>query len=396
MSNTHLQKKIILGKKEDRRILAGHPWVFSNEVREVIGEPGIGDIVELFSAGGLSLGIGFYNPHSLIAFRLLSTVVEEIDQTFFHKRLSTSVELRKRLYPQGNAFRLVHGEADYLPGLVIDKFGDYFSLQTFSYGMDQQVPIICDVLESLFAPKGIIERNESPLRTLDGLEQKKGVLRGTAGIPEISEGGLTFRVDLLEGQKTGFFLDQRENRLAVKRYSPAMKVLDCFSNDGGFALHCASAGASVVIGIDDSTDAVRRASTNAQLNQLENVRFEKADVFKKLQEFATLNETFDLIILDPPSFTKSKKNVVTAKKGYRELNAAAIRLLNKNGILVSASCSHHITSDVFLDIVNGAARDFGRDPQLLEWREAAPDHPTVPGVPETRYLKLGILRLLSR
>jgi 23S rRNA (cytosine1962-C5)-methyltransferase len=184
--------------------------------------------------------------------------------------------------------------------------------------------------------------------------------------------------------------------LAVKRYSPAMKVLDCFSNDGGFALHCASTGASVVIGIDDSADAVRRASTNAQLNQLENVRFEKADVFKKLQEFATLNETFDLIILDPPSFTKSKKNVVTAKKGYRELNAAAIRLLNKNGILVSASCSHHITSDVFLDIVNGAARDFGRDPQLLEWREAAPDHPTVPGGPETRYLKLGILRLLSR
>jgi len=396
MSNTHLKKRIILGKKEDRRILAGHPWVFSNEVREVIGQPGIGDVVELFSAGGISLGIGFYNPHSLIAFRLLSTVVEEINHTFFHKRLSTSLELRKRLYPYEKAFRLVHGEADYLPGLVIDKFGDFLSLQTFSFGMDRQLPVICDVIESLFAPKGIIERNESPLRTLDGLEQKKSVLRGIAGTPEITEGGLTFRIDTLGGQKTGFFLDQRENRMAVRRYAPGMKVLDCFSNDGGFALHCATAGSSSVIGIDDSADAVQRATTNARLNRLENVRFEKADVFKKLQEFASLNETFDMIILDPPSFTKSKKNVTTAKKGYRELNAAAIRLLNNNGILVSASCSHHITPDVFLDIVSGAARGLDRDPQLLEWREAAPDHPTVPGVPETRYLKLGILRVLTR
>ncbi len=396
MSNTHLKKRIILGKKEERRILSGHPWVFSNEVREVIGEPRIGDVVELFSAGGISLGIGFYNPHSLISFRLLSAVVEEIDHPFFHKKLSTALELRRGLYPNENAFRLVHGEADFLPGLVIDKFGDFLSVQTFSFGMDRQLPLICDVLESLFAPKGIIERNESPLRTMDGLELKKSVLRGTAGTTEINEGGLIFRVNLLEGQKTGFFLDQRENRLALKRYAPGRKVLDCFSNDGGFALHCASAGASAVLGIDNSTDAVQRASTNAHRNRLENVRFEKSDVFKKLQEFATQEESFDLIILDPPSFTRSKKNVVTAKKGYRELNTAAIRLLNRNGILVSASCSHHITSDVFLGIVDGAARKLGRDPQLLEWREAAPDHPTIPGVPETRYLKLGILRLLSR
>ena len=395
MDERHLQKRIILKKNEEHRVVGGHPWVFSNEIRETRGSPFMGEVVELFTAGGLTLGIGLYNPHSLIAFRLLSSAIEEIDAGFFRSRIARALDLRQTLYPGSAVYRLVHGEGDLLPGLIIDRFNEYCVVQTFSNGMDARLPLICDALESLLSPKGIIERNESPLRTLEELPQKKGILRGEAGSTTINLNGLLFNVDVLEGQKTGFFLDQRENRGAIERYSKNARVLDCFCNDGGFSLFAAKGGAAAVTGLDSSEEAIRNATENAALNGLPAARFEQADVFTMLTSLAEKGASYDLLILDPPSFTRSRKTVQTAKKGYKELHAGAFRLLRKGGTLATASCSHHIEPEVFLSIVDETARKAGRQVQLLEWRGAAPDHPSLPSVPETRYLKFGIFRLLD-
>jgi len=388
-----MTKHIILKSKEDRRIRAGHPWVFSNEIREIRGEPQAGDVVELRTAGGKSLGVGFYNPHSLIAFRLLSTRVEDCDADFFKRRITHAFALRKLLYPEGDTFRVVHGESDFLPGLVVDKFNQFLAVQTFSYGMDVRLPMICDVLESLFHPQGIVERNESPLRTLESLPQEKGVLRGSVEPTIIEDCGVRFEVNILEGQKTGFFLDQRENRLALRRLCRDAEVLDCFCNEGGFALHAVRGGARAVLAIDASAEALRQAIANAALNAIDRVAFEQADVFEAMKHLVDEERQFDVVILDPPSFTKSKKNVPAAKQGYKELHMLACRLLRRGGILATASCSHHILPDVFLDIVDTTARKAGKAVQLLDWRSAAPDHPILPSVPETRYLKFGIFRV---
>jgi 23S rRNA (cytosine1962-C5)-methyltransferase len=394
MSLPHLKKQIILKKNEERRILSGHPWAFSNEIRETKGEPALGEVVELLAANGLTLGIGLYNPHSLIAFRLLSTHIEEIGFDFFHGRIEQALALRKKIYPDSTSYRLVHGEGDFLPGLIVDKYNDYLVVQTFSYGMDTRLDMICDVLDSLLKPAGIIERNESPMRLLEKLPQEKGILRGTSSPTVISEHGIQYTVDMIDGQKTGFFLDQRENRAAMRRYCTDARVLDCFCNDGGFALNASHGGASAVIGVDVSADAVQRAQNNAQLSQIGNVQFEKADAFEKLRQLRSTGTMFDVVVLDPPSFAKSRKHVPTARKGYKELNEEALRVVKAGGILATASCSHHIDPEVFLEIVDDTARKNGRALQLLEWRGAAPDHPTLPAVPETRYLKFGIFRVM--
>lgn len=385
---------IVLRKNEDHRILAGHPWVFSNEIMEIHGSPAAGDVVEVRSAKQYPLGVGFYHPHSLIAVRLLSHTVEEITPEFLHRRITEALELRMLLFPGSTVYRLVHGESDFLPGLIVDRFNDFLSIQTLSYGMDARLPIICDALESMLHPRGIVERNESPLRVLEHLPVKRGILRGETSDVEIEEHGLRYRIDILGGQKTGFFLDQRENRLLARRFAGGKHVLDCFCNDGGFSLNSAFAGASSVLGLDISGDAVERATFNAHLNGLTNVRFEIADVFERLKEMTATGEKFDVIVLDPPSFTKSKKTVQAAKKGYRQLHGSAFGVLSPGGILITASCSHHITAETFLEIISETARKMNRRVQLLEWRAAAPDHPVIPAAPETRYLKLGVFRVL--
>jgi 23S rRNA (cytosine1962-C5)-methyltransferase len=393
MNEPLIDTSIILRKNEDHRVAAGHPWVFSNEIREIKGTPAIGDVVDVRSAGGLPLGIGFYNPHSLIAVRLVSRTPIVVDEAFFRDRFATALALRKQLMPREETFRLVHGEGDFLPGLIIDKFNEYFSVQTLSYGMDARLPFICDALDAMFHPAGIIERNESPLRTLERLEQKKGVLRGTVAPTIITEHGLRYTVDVLEGQKTGFFLDQRVNRVAVRAFAGGASVLDCFCNDGGFALNAARGGARTVTGIDASEDAIARARKNAELNSLPAIQFERADVFDKLDVLSSAGEKFDVVILDPPSFTKNRKTVPVAKKGYKDLHTKALRVLRKGGYLLSASCSHHIEPDVFLSLIDETARKNGRIIQLLDWRGASPDHPTLLAVPETRYLKFGVFRV---
>ncbi len=389
-----LDRRVVLKKNEDHRVAAGHPWVFSNELQTISGNPGPGDVVEILNAGGRTLGIGFYHPHSLIAVRLLSPRLEPVDRPFFRDRIGQALRLRERICRGSAAYRLVNGESDFLPGLIIDRFADVCVLQTFSYGMDARQELICDVLEELLHPRAIVERNESPLRALESLPERRGPLRGEPGPVEIEEHGIRYSLHPLEGQKTGFFLDQRENRLLAQRYGSGGRVLDCFCNDGGFALNAARGGATSVLAIDASEEETRRGEQNARLNGITNVTFETGDVFARLRSLRENNERFNLIILDPPSFTRSRKNVPAAKRGYRELHEGALRLLFRDGFLITSSCSHHIEPETFLQVIQESALRCGRSLQTLEWRGAAPDHPTLPPVPETRYLKLGVFRAL--
>jgi 23S rRNA (cytosine1962-C5)-methyltransferase len=384
---------IRLKPKEDHRIRDGHPWVFSNEIATVTGSPQAGDVVPVLSSINTLLGIGFYQPRSLIAARMLSRNEESVDEIFFRKRLSRALELRTTLFPGSTVYRLAHGESDQLPGLIVDRYNEYLVVQTFSLGMDLRKRVIVDVLASLFQPAGIIERNESPLRELEQLPRQKGILFGTSGVTTVDDHGIKILLDPLEGQKTGAFLDQRENRLRVRRYAAGARVLDLFCNDGGFALHAAAGGAREVIAIDSAADAIRRANANVALNHITTVRFMEQDVFEALTALRGEEASFDVVILDPPSFTRTKKNVQTAKRGYRELHMGAMHLLRRGGYLCTASCSHHILPEVFEEIVADSARGAGRTLQLLEWRGASPDHPLIPGVPETGYLKFGIFRV---
>jgi len=394
MAAIRREQQVLLRRKEDRRIRSGHPWVFSNEIRETKGSPGAGDLVSVLDAGGRSLGVGFYHPHSLIAVRLLASEGEEIDRGFFHRRISAALETRQRLFGTGTVYRLVHGEADFLPGLVIDRYNDLLVIQTTSAGMDRQLPLLCAILEEILHPEAIIERNESPLRDLEGLPHRTGFLTGSAQETDIELDGVVYRVDTLEGQKTGFFLDQRDNRTAVGGLASGLSVLDCFCNEGGFALTAARAGAAEVTGVDVSARAVERARLNAERNGLRHATFVEGDVFAYLKEVRAAGQSFDLVVLDPPSFTRNRKTVPQARQGYLDLHRSALAVLRRPGLLCTASCSYHITPDTFLEIIDRACREAGRPAQLLEWRGASADHPVLPAVPETRYLKFGIFRIL--
>jgi 23S rRNA (cytosine1962-C5)-methyltransferase len=387
-----VKKQVVLRKNEEHRIQAGHQWVFSNETKTVHGDPEAGDLVELLRYDEKFLGVGFYNPHSLIAFRLLTSEREEISFDFFERRIQQALNLRTRLYPKEQTFRLVHGESDFLPGLIIDKYNESFSIQTLSAGMDRRLTLICDVLESLFHPKAIVERNESPLRSLEHLPLKKGVLRGTLDQIIISEHSIKYKVDLLNGQKTGFFLDQRENRRAIRRYVRGKRVFDFFCNEGGFALNAFAGGAQDVLGIDASDAAIAKAKVNAAINQATATTFEAGDSFERLKELQASHSMCDVVVLDPPSFSRNKKTVATALRAYKTLNKLALEILNEGGILVTASCSHHVTEEAFLGTVDAASRAAQRPIQMLECSGAAPDHPVLVSMPETKYLKFAIFQ----
>jgi 23S rRNA (cytosine1962-C5)-methyltransferase len=385
-----MKKQVVLRKGEEERLLSGHLWIFSNEVKSVLGDPEAGDVVELLRHDNKFLGVGFYNPHSLIAFRLLSREKEEISFEFLERRILEALQLRQRVYPHAETFRLVHGEGDYLPGLIIDKYNEYLAVQALSYGMSRRLTLVCDVLESIMHPKAIVERNESPLRLLEKLDQQKGVLRGTLDQPIITENGIKFKVDLLGGQKTGLFLDQRENRKSVRRYVKSASVLDCFCNEGGFSLNAAAGGSVSVDSFDISENAVVRARINATINQTVGVTFSEGDAFNVLKKSVDEGKRYDVVILDPPSFTRTRKHIATATKGYKEINSQAIRLLHPGGFLVTASCSHHISQDAFFAIIEASAKSAGRRIRIMESGGAGPDHPVLPSMPETTYLKFAI------
>ncbi len=389
-----------LKKHEDRRIRGGHPWVFSNEIERIDGERDPGAAAELYDAGGGFLGCGFYNPRSLIAFRLLSRVREDLDSVeFYDGRIRAALAHRLRLYPRAaetNAYRAVYGESDFLPGLVVDRYGDFLSLQFLSAGMEKRRDLIIEALRWVFAPKGIIARNDVSVRALEGLPVATEILLGE--IPdqiEVVENGLRFRLNLQQGQKTGGFLDQKENHQLLRDLAPGRDVLDCFCYSGGWAIHAARFGASSVLGIDISGAAIAQAGANAALNGVaERIRFEECDAFERLRTLGHEGRRFGVVVMDPPAFVKSRKNIAEATKGYLTVNRRALELLEPGGHLITCSCSYHMGREPFRETLVNAARLARREVRLVEARSQSPDHPVLLSFPESEYLKCFVLQVV--
>lgn len=390
--------KIVLGKGEDRRIRGGHPWVFSNEIREVQGEKIPGAAAEVYTAGGDLLGTGYYNPRSLIAVRLLAKERADIDSAdFYRERIMKALAYRHALYPGLITFRAVYGEGDFLPGLVVDRYGDFLTVQFLTMGIDCRRELIREVLTDIFQPRGIVARNDAAVRSLEGLEETVEILSGD--IPqniEIEEHGLRFRVDLLGGQKTGHFLDQKENHLLLQKIAAGKEVLDCFSYSGSWGIHAAAFAAAHVTCLDISDRAIALARENALINGLEGMMtFETVDVFDRLRSLRGQGRRFDVIVLDPPAFVKSKKTLKEAEKGYLTINRRAMEILTRGGYLITCSCSYHMERELFRDLLARAAQQAGRSMRLVKVRSQAPDHPVLLAVPETEYLKCFVLQAVS-
>jgi len=385
-----------LARGRHRRIQEGHPWVFRDDVEEVRGEVTPGDVVSVVDFRGRFLGKGYINPRSQIIVRMLTNRDEPIDRDFFRRRLERAWAYRQRVLSDTGACRVVFGEADFLPGLIVDKFGSVLVVQTLALGIDRWLPDIVDILDDLLHPRGIYERNDVPVRRLEGLEERKGYLRGEFD-PRLTivENGLEIAVDVAEGQKTGYFLDQRENRRAVRPYAAGGRVLDCFCNVGGFALNAAAGGAREVVAVDVSEQALAAAQENAVRNGLsDRIRFVAGNAFDILRQMEANRERFDLIILDPPAFAKNRAALEGAVRGYKEINLRALRMLSEGGFLVTCSCSYHMTPDLFKAVVADAALDARRRLRLVEERAQAPDHPILVGYDESHYLKCHIYEVV--
>ncbi|MBA2423597.1 MAG: class I SAM-dependent rRNA methyltransferase [Chitinophagales bacterium] len=388
--------KVILKKGKHQRIRSGHPWVYGNEIEMLHGAVEPGEIVEVYDAKNYFLGKGYYNERSQIRVRLLTRELdEEINEEFFRRRIISCWNYRKQLGYTEN-YRLVFGEADFLPALVIDKLGDFFVLQTLSLGMDRWKTTIVTVLEELFSPKGIYERNDVPVRKLEGLSEQKNFL--SASFPtkfKINEDGVKLSVDVENGQKTGFFLDQKDNRKALQFISEGADVLDCFCYTGSFALFAAKFGARHVLGIDVSDAAVDQARENATLNNFAHIcEFQVANAFDELPKWAKEKKIFDLIILDPPAFTKNRAALEAASRGYKEINLRAMKLIRKGGFLVTFSCSHFMEPGLFFEMIQQAAYDAGKTIRQVAFLSQSKDHPIMWNIEETNYLKGFVLQVL--
>ncbi len=386
-----------------KRLLSGHQWVFSNELAQSPSGFAPGQLAELFDARDNFLGVGYVNPHSLISVRVLTRQREEINAEFFRKRILSAYRFRERFFVRGaGAFRLVYSESDYMPGLIVDKYGDVLAVQMLTAGMEAMKQMVLDSLDSIFSPRAIVLRNDSRMRTLEGIPLYKEVAKGQlAPLPVIEEEGVRFEVDPLEGQKTGFFLDQRENRVALGKLVQGGSGLDLFSYAGGWGMHLAHAGAEEVTCVDESEKALGMARRNAELNGLTGkMAFLKADVFDFLKERLKTdgenqnkNKKYDFMVLDPPAFVKSGKKLKEAVKAYTALNGMCMRLLRPGGLLATSSCSWHLGQQEFLDMLRDAAQKQaeGRKINLLELRFQGRDHPALLSMPETGYLKCAFL-----
>ena len=387
--------KVTLRKTRETRVRGGHPWIYASEIERVEGDFENGDIVEVCDFRGKFIGRGFYNPQSQISLRILTRNDEPCDRAFFERRVRDAWAYR-RLLCDPESCRLIYSESDFLPGLVVDKFGDILVLQSLSLGIERVKDMLCDILMEVVQPRGIWERSDVPVRRLEGLEQATGLLRGD--VPdqvEMVENGIRFLVDVKHGQKTGFFLDQKWNRAAMKPLCPGARVLDCFCHNGSFSLHAAKYGAESVLGVDISEEALEVARENARINNLQNVTFEAHNCFDLLRELDEAHQRFDLVILDPPAFTKNKAAVQAAIRGYKEINLRGLKLTRPGGFLVTCSCSQHILPEMFQDIVNQAARDAKKRIRLVEFRTQGYDHPILPQSVETKYLKCMIIQVME-
>lgn len=387
--------RVILKKNEEKRVLAGHSWVYANEVARVEGKDKNGSLAEVVAHDGRYIGKGYINHLSKILVRIFIRGQEEDGEELYRERIAAAGSLREKLFDpaQNNCYRLVFAEADDLPALIIDRYADYFVLECLSLGVDMRKKVIADALVSLYSPKGIYMRGDAAVRQKEGLPLKNETLSGE--VPDkiyIEENGIKMAVDVKRGQKTGYFLDQKENRFACRRYAKGGEVLDCFCNSGGFSLN-AAASAARVTAVDISPFALGNVRENAALNGFENIDTLCADAFEALRDFKKQGRSFDFVILDPPAFCKSAAEVKDAARGYRDVNLNAMKLVKPGGYLLTCSCSHYMTLPLFEKTLAEAARASGRRVKCLEVKVQAPDHPALITAEETSYLKAFYLQI---
>jgi len=375
----------------------GHPWIYNNEIDRIAGSVSTGDIVEVYYFDGQLAGRGYINPGSQIMIRLLTRKRDTIDAAFFHQKISEAWAYRQQLGYTENC-RLVFGEADGLPALIIDKFNDYFVLQTLSLGIEQWKTAIVDAINAIFKPKGIYERNDVPVRELEGLEQKKDFLSDPFPTEIIiQENGLQFYVDIEHGQKTGYFLDQQDNRRAIQHIVKGADVLGAFTYTGTFEIHAAHYGAKSVLGIDISDNAVAQANRNAALNKLDHiVKFEAMNAFDVLKNWGKEGRKYDVVMLDPPAFTKSRSSIEKAVTGYKEINLRGMKMINNGGFLVTSSCTNLVSPELFLDTIYMAAKDAKKRIRQVTYQSQSSDHPIIWGMENTHYLKFLIVEVCDK
>ena len=380
---------------EADRILAGHPWVYSGSILRMSGEPKDGGVVQVKDHRQRFLGVGFFNSKSKIHVRLLDRERVEIDGAYLERKIRAALALRRKHLPEATSFRVVNAESDFLSGLIVDKYEDVLVVQISSLGMEERKSLVIEALQKIFSPRAIVERNDIGSRKFEGLPEIKGVVAGELNEPlEIRLNGVKLRVDLLEGHKTGYYLDQQVNYELVSRFARGGNVLDCFCFLGGFSLHAARNEPARVHGLDQSADAIAAAQGNAELNGLgEKCEFEAVNVFDWLKAHTTvpphekLIPRYDLIILDPPSFTRNRASVPDALRGYKEIHLRSLKLLKPGGTLATFCCSHHVDAELFQQVILDAAFDAHRVLRRVESYTQSPDHPVVPTIPETEYLK---------
>ncbi|MDR3215964.1 MAG: class I SAM-dependent rRNA methyltransferase [Clostridiaceae bacterium] len=386
---------VTLKKNEEKRLLAGHPWVYANEVAKIEGKDVQGGVCRVVAADGRFVGQGFINHQSKIIVRILSRDERVIDREFFFKRISAANEFRRSLGYNDN-YRIAFGESDLLPGLIVDKYADVLAVQFLCLGADVRKEMITEILVELFAPACVYERSDVSVRTKEGLPETKGVLYGA--LPEeliIVENGVKLKIDVANGQKTGYFLDQKENRERVKDYVRGKRVLDLFCNQGGFSLCAAKGGASEITAVDISASALAAVGINAALNGIDGVTTVQADVFELLREYKREGRTFDVIILDPPAFIKSKDAVKEGYNGYRDINTLALKLLASDGVLITCSCSQHMSLNLFIDMLRESTLRAGKDARIAEIRFQGRDHASLLSADEGQYLKSVTLKLCA-
>lgn len=381
-----------LKRNEEKDILNGFSWVYANEVSSVTGKDVQGSVCRVESFDGKFIGIGFINHSSKIMVRMLSDKEEEVDYNFFYKRIKKSNDYRLELGYSDN-YRVCFGESDFLPGLIVDKYGDYLSCQFLCLGMEIRKEVIVDILVKMFNPKGIYERSDVAVREKEGLKEVKGVLYGN--VPEkvvINENGLKLYVDIINGQKTGYFLDQKENRDNLKYYVKDKEVLDCFCNVGGFSLCASKYGARHITSLDISERALKEVNDNANLNGFTNIETICCDVFEKLREYKNEKKTFDLIILDPPAFIKNVDSIKNGYNGYVDINTIALKLVQEDGYLITCSCSQHLTMPLFMRMIEESINRAKVKAKIVEMRFQAKDHASLANLPESLYLKVAVLK----
>jgi len=390
-------KKVILKKGVHTKIVRGNPWIYDNEISKILGEINPGDIVDIYDNSNSFIGRGYINPNSKIRVRILTRKEEEIDKDFFRKRIIRAWEYRKKLV-ETSSCRVVFAESDFLPGLIVDKFEDILVIQTLTLGIDKFKDLIVEVLDEIFEPRGIYERNDVPVREIEGLPQIKGPIKGDfEPVVIINENEVKILVDVENGQKTGYFLDQRENRRALKGLVDDAEVLDVFCYTGSFSLHALKYGAKRVLAVDSSNTALEIAKENAKLNGFwDRIEFIEENAFDLLKNFHKEGRSFDVVILDPPAFAKSQKNLDNALRGYKEINLRAMKIIRDGGFLITCSCSQHVTPEIFQKVIESASYDANRILRLVEFRYQAKDHPILFSYPESLYLKCGIYQVLKK